>query len=528
MRRTGTAARRQNWFVGGPAIVLYIAAALFILLIAFARHYGYFRDELYYLDCAQHLDFGYVDQPPLIALVTWFAVHVFGTGLIGLRLLPALAGAGTVVLAGALAREMGGRRFAQAFAAICVAIAPITLAMSHILTMNAFEPLFWMGCAWIVLRIVNTGDQRLWIAFGVLAGIGLQNKYSMGFFAAALMVGVLLTPLRKSLAQRWIWIGGAMAFLIFLPNLIWQIRYDFPFLTLMRNIRASGRDVVLGPLEFLGQQAQIVHPLTFLLVVPAALWFLFFNSEGRRYRVLGWAWVSLLLFFMLTHGKNYYMGPGYAMMFAAGAVWFERITQRADQVREASLGGRWVRAVVTALLVVTGAIVAPLALPVLPPMTYIAYTQKLHLMPPAMEHQRNGPLGNQIYADMFGWDEMARNVAIAWHSLPEGQRQKTAIVANGYGQGGAIDFFGPKYDLPKSIGLHQSAWLWGPGNYTLRSILVMGDDIETLSRKCGKVTKLGEVSHPLSRRDEHWDILLCENDTDTPFTAIWPSLRKWD
>lgn len=514
----GGAPGRGSWFASGPAIVLYIAAALFVLLIAYARQYGYFRDELYYLACAEHIDFGYVDQPPLIALVTWLATHVFGTGLIGLRLLPAAAGAGTLVLAGALAREMGGRRFAQAFAAICVALAPITLGLSHILTMNAFEPLFWMGCAYVLLRIAKTGDQRLWIAFGVVAGIGLQNKYSMAFFGAALMLGLLLTPLRKSLAQRWIWIGGAMAFLIVLPNLIWEIRYHFPFFELMHNVRASGRDVVLNPPGFLGQQAMIMHPLTFLLVVPAGLWFLFFDREGRRYRVLGWAYVAILLFFVLTHGKNYYLAPAYAMMFAAGAVWFERITE---------LSGRGSRAALTAVLVVTGVLIVPMSLPVLSPAHYIAYTRKLHLAPPSFEHQMNGPLGNQIFADMFGWDEMARNVAIAWHSLPPGQRERTAIVANGYGQSGAIDFFGPKYDLPKSIGVHQSYWLWGPGDYTLRSILVMGDRYEVLASKCGKVTKLGEVSHPLSRRDEHWDILLCENNTDAPFTTIWPKLKKW-
>ena len=305
---------RAWWFV--PAIVAVIYFALHMIT---ATRYGYFRDALYYLACSEHLDWGYVDQPPLIALLAWVARHTFGTSLRALLLWPALAGCGRILLIAAFARELGAKKFGISLAAVLAAIPAVWIALDHQFAMNAFEALFWTGCAFVLLRMIRTGDVKLWIAFGAIGGLGLENKYSMGFFAAALLLGLLLTPQRKLLWTPWLLAGGGVALLIFLPNLLWNIHHHWPFLELMRNIRASGRDIALPPLKYLGQQALMMAPQS-LPYWLAGLGFYFFSRRAAAYRVFGWAFVLTIGFFMAMHGKkDYYSAPAYSMVLAATA-----------------------------------------------------------------------------------------------------------------------------------------------------------------------------------------------------------------
>jgi 4-amino-4-deoxy-L-arabinose transferase-like glycosyltransferase len=317
--------RSSKRWTSGPAIVLYLAAAKLLVHLLTANRYGIFRDELYYLACAEHLDWGYVDQPPLIAVIAFIARRVFGDSLVGLRLLPAIAGAVLVWLTGKTTREMGGGRFAQALAALAVIAVPIYLVFHHWLTMNAFEPFIWMGAVWCVMRAINTDDAKYWLSFGVIVGLGLETKYSVVFFAFSIVVGLVLTEHRRFLKSTWIWLGALAAFLIFLPNLLWLVKHDFPFLELMRNIRESGRDVARGPIAFIADQAMIMNPLLFPLWVGGLVW-LFFGREGRRYRIFSWSYLVMLISFIVMKGKNYYLAPAYPILFAAGAVAFERIT----------------------------------------------------------------------------------------------------------------------------------------------------------------------------------------------------------
>ena len=254
-----------------------VIAAIKLLLHLYAgRHYGYFVDELYYLACSRHLDWGYVDQPPLIAVITWVARFLLGQSLPAIRFFPAVAGAAEVALTALIARELGGGRFAQVLSATSVLVAPGILGGDSLLTMNAFEPLFWMGCAYLVVRIIKTGNQRLWVCFGVIAGVGVENKYSMAMFAAGLVLGLLLASEWRLLANHWVWIGGAIALLIFVPNLLWNIQHHFPFLELQANIRRSGRNVPLGSVKFLVEEILTLHPLT-LPIWLGGLWFFFFT-----------------------------------------------------------------------------------------------------------------------------------------------------------------------------------------------------------------------------------------------------------
>jgi hypothetical protein len=549
----------SRW-TSGYAIVLYLAGAKLLLHLVTAGRYGIFRDELYYLACADHLAWGYVDQPPLIAFLAWFARHVFGSSLLGLRLLPAIAGAALVWLTGRFTAEMGGGRFAQALAALAVLVAPMFLVFHHWLTMNAFEPLIWMGAAWCVVRAINTQKAGHWLWFGILIGLGLETKYTVVFFAFGIVVGLLLTPHRRFLKSRWIWLGAVAAVLIFLPNLLWLIRHDFPFLELMRNIRESGRDVARSPLAFIGDQAVIMNPILFPLWAGGLVWlFVGRNTEGGkgegvtgneerdgstrreahrptasadsssgRYRIFGWAYVVMLVTFIVLKSKNYYLAPVYPILFAAGAIAFERITTSPFPFSHSPLRplAPYLRAIYVALMIIASVALAPLSAPILSPEAFIRYQEMLGFEPPKAENQNTGPLP-QHFADEFGWEEMAREVAKVYNSLSPEERAQTAIFANSYGQAGAIDFFGEKYGLPKAISNHQNYWYWGPRHYTGTIVIVLGSDGEGDREHFKTVEEVGHTYHPYSRRDEHFPILLCRG-LNQDFHTLWPGIKKWN
>jgi hypothetical protein len=496
------------------AAVLSLAAAKLVFHLLTATRYGIFRDEMYYFACSEHLSWGYVDQPPLIAFLIWIVRHTLGSSLFALRLLPALAGAALVWLTAKLAREMGGGRFAQSLSALAILPVPIYLILHHWMTMNAFEPLIWMGCIFCVLRAINSGEPRYWFWFGVIAGVGFEAKYSIVFLLLGVLAGVLATPERRALKSRWLWLGVLAAFLIFLPNFIWLVRHNFPFLELMHNIRMTSRDVARGPLSFIADQANIIHPIFFPLWATGLLWLLF-GRQGR-YRVLGVTYVVMLALFIGLKGKNYYLAPIYPMLLAGGAVAFEQGTK---------LRWKWTRMIYVLLVVVTGALLAPISAPILPPETYLRYQKALHLEPPKAENQPTGALP-QYFADEFGWEDMVREVARIYNGLSPDERARTAIFANSYGQAGAIDYFGPKYGLPKAVSGHQSYWFWGPRNYTGDIVIVLGSDGSGDREHFHSVEVAGRAYNPWSRLDERYYIFLCRG-LKWDLREIWPKLKHW-
>jgi hypothetical protein len=509
--------RRPSPFLSGTAIVLYVAFVRIVLYFIAGPNYGYFRDELYYLACGEHPAWGYVDQPPLIGWLAWLLEHTIGTSVWALRLLPALAGVGTIILAGQLARELGGRRWAMFLASLAVLVAPVSLALSHLFTMNAFDPLLWTALAWLIVRIAQGGDQRLWLAVGVLAGVTILNKYAVIFWLLGVVVGLCLTTMRQSFRQRWFWFGCVLATVIALPNFLWQWWHQFPFLQLMHNVRGSGRDVVLGPLAYLRAQAEMLGFVAALLVLFAVLFF--FSKQGVQSRVFGWAYLAFLAQMVFLHGKGYYVAPVYPMMFAAGAVWIERATPRKRWI--------WVKPALAVAMTVVSGIYAPTLLPILSVPSFLAYEHKMGIEQQKFEHGRQGVLP-QLYADMFGWEGMAQRVAAYYHSLSPEEQRKTAIFANNYGEGGAIDFFGPKYGLPKAIGGHQNYWIWGPREYTGESLIVLGEgDESNMQTKCASYSIIGTTKDPLNRPSEWLPIYHC-HELKVNFQTQWSELKRWE
>jgi len=506
---------------GLAMVVVWIAAVKLAVHLYAGHNYGYFVDELYYLACGRHLAWGYVDQPPLIALAAAITRVLFGESLPAIRFLPAVAGAANVLLTGFIARELGGRRFAQGIAALAVLVAPGFLATDNLLSMNAFEPFFWMGCAYIFIRIVRTGNQKLWLWFGLLAGIGLENKHSMLIFGCGIVVGLLATPERRQFRSPWLWIAALLAFLIFLPNLLWNVQHHFPFLELQANIRRAHRNVDLPPLAFIGQEILAMFPLT-LPIWLAGIWYYLFSKKGKPFRALGWAWLITMAAIMIMNPRVYYVWPAFPMLFAAGGVLWEAWLAATP----AAPRPQWVKPAWIALTILTGAVFAPFAIPVLPVETYIRYSQALGIQPPKIETHKLGPLP-QVYADQFGWEEMVAAVAKVYNSLPPEVRPKTAIFGQNYGQAGAVDLFGPKYTLPPAISGHQTYFLWGPRDYTGESVIVMQGRQADLEGKFATVEKVARVEHPYSMPYEHFDIFYCRG-LKWPLKDVWPKVKNWD
>jgi len=519
----------------GQAIILYIATGAFLLHLLTSTRYGIFRDEMYYLACSYRMAWGYVDHPPFTVFMAWIGRHLLGESLPAVRLLPELAGAALVWLTGTMAREMGGGRFAQATAALAVIVAPMSLVMAGVLSDNVYEQLIWMGCAFLVIRAINTGNERYWLWFGVLAGVGFQNKYSIVFLLLGILVGVVLTPDRKVLKSRYLWMGVLACAVIAMPNLIWQIRHHFPFLELIHNIRMNGRDVERGPLAFILDQILIMNPIVAPLWIGGAIWLLV-GGKGKRYRVLGWCFLVVMGTLMAMKAKNYYVTPVYPMLFAAGAIGFESLTALslgyaagapADGVRRVrNIPVYWLRYVYMILVLVGGALLAPFCVPVLSPENFLKYESKLGLKPPEFEHQENGPLP-QWYADEFGWEEMVREVARVYHSLPPDEQKRTAIFSNGWGEAAAVDYFGPRFGLPRAISKHNSYWVWGPNGYDGSTMIILRSSGRNEPKMFRTVEDVGSVGHPYARRDEYFHIFLCRR-LKVDLRTAWPSLKQFD
>src|SRR5438874_4266222 len=304
---------RQSFLSGTMLLIWLIALAKLVFHIYFNNRYGYFRDEFDYIACGDHLGWGYVDQPSLVPFLIHISLALLGDSLRAIRFIPALASSLLVVQTALIARELGGKRYALLLSAITAVIAPQYLSNGSLLGTNCLEPNLWMGCAYFVILAIKRSDSRYWLWFGVVAGIGLEEKYSIALFGFGVVVGLLLTEQRRVFLSKWIWLGGLAAFLIFLPNLLWNIHYHWPFLQLMRGIRAEHRDVVLPAGQYFLQQTLLVNPLTAPIWITGLI-ALLFSSVLRPYRVLGWSYLVCYSVFFVLHGMNYSLAPIYPML----------------------------------------------------------------------------------------------------------------------------------------------------------------------------------------------------------------------
>jgi Dolichyl-phosphate-mannose-protein mannosyltransferase len=485
--------------------VIWVGGAVFAVLMALSGRYGFSHDELYFLACAQHLQASYVDQPVLTPLLAWVSLKLFGLSLPGLRLWPALAAWATVVIAGLTAREFGGSRRAQLLAAVGTATMPVLLAADHLAGPTGYDLLAWAGLALIAARIGRTGEVRWWLAGGVVLGLGLANKHSVGLFAAALLAGALLSGGRRLVANRWFAAGAVIAAAFTIPDIWWQAGHQWATIAMARAL--SQENGGLGNIAT-WVISQLFITLALVCVWAAGLRWLW-RSRRPVWRGLVWAYGLLFVFFAFTTGaKIYYLAGAYIYLLAAGAVAVDGwLAARPGRLRTLLLA-----------TAVTAAAALPLTLPVLPAAD-IGWTRKV-----------NPPL-----AESIGWPQLASTVRTVWDSLPPAQRASAVIFTSDYGEASALNVLGRGIGLPDAVSGHNTYWWWGPGNPHATTVVAVmpgprdgGGGAAYLRQFFTSVRAVAALSNPYHIHNGNYGghVYLCTGPRH-PWGQMWPQLRSY-
>ncbi|HJR80572.1 MAG TPA: glycosyltransferase family 39 protein [Anaerolineales bacterium] len=490
-------------------VLILLALGKFILHLVTNDQYGFHRDELATLDDARFLAWGYVSYPPLTPFLARIQLELFGTSLVGFRILSSLAQSIALVIAGLMAHELGGSRRAQVVAAIAVAIAPMSLISGALFQYVSFDYLWWVLIAYLMIRLLKSGDSRWWLAIGAVIGIGMLTKYTILYLVAGLALGILLTGHRRDLRSPWLWGGAAVSLLLFLPNLIWQIRHDFVSLEFLFNIHA--RDIAIGRTEgFLPEQFIVSANVFTIPFWIAGLYFYFFKPEGSRYRPLGWMYVIPFLLFLITEGRSYYLAPAYPMLIAAGAVLWEGWLQRLAAGRSRLvLTSTWIG------LTLGAAMGIALMLPVAP-----VGSGWWNIMSEVHDN----------FVEQIGWVELTESVAEIYAGLPAAERARAGILTANYGEAGAINLYGPTYSLPRAISGVNSYWLRGYGNPPPETLVVLGFDRESVNGLFRSCEVAGQVTNRFGVENEetsfHPDVFLCRQPRYS-WPELWEMLRSF-
>jgi len=475
-----------------PSGVWVSAAGAVALLLAVSGRYGFHRDELYFIVAGRRLDWGFVDQPPLTPALARVSESVLGLSPTAIRVLPALA-VGLVSLVTALmARRFGAGRGGQVFAAFTSGFTGVLLGVGHLLSTAVFDYALWtLGLCFFVM-ILDGADPRWWLALGATIGVGMQNKYTIGFFAVALLLGLLVTDRRSLLASPYPWLGVVCAVVIALPNLIWQAANGWPQLEMADALRARGD----GPAAFVLQQPLLASPP---LAIPAVagLWWLVRSIDARRWRPIPMAYAVLFLAFLLTGGKAYYLAPMFSVLLAAGGVWFQKLTA----------GWRRSMKVVVALGAVGSVVVA---LPVLP-------------IERAGTFDATGEVGETV-----GWPLLIHDIQSVHASIPPEQRENVLIFTSSYGEAGAVDVLGPEAGLPAAASGHNNYWLWGPPPEH-GPIIAIGNVTPLLSAICPDLAEVAVLGNPYGIENEvaGKPVLLCL-EPGGQLADIWDEARRYN
>ena len=498
------------------AILFYLSLFKLILLIVFAGNYGIFRDEYYYIEISKRLAWGYVDVQPLSEVILSVSRALFGDSIFGIRVFSYLAGSVIVFISGLIARELNGSKFAQIFTAFLVIFSGVVLGTSSYFSMNSFDILLSALMFYFLIRLINTNNAKLWLVIGLLFGLGLQNKLTFLFLGFGLAVGLMLTQNREYLKSKEIWIGAAIAFIIFLPNIIWQIVNNFPTLEFMRNASAY-KNKPMSLIEFTLNSLLELNP-GYSLFVLTGIYFLFFNQQGKVYSIIGWIYISVFLVFIFNNGKPYYMGVLYPVILAAGVI-------GADYLIENYLRP-FVRTVLVILVIPSVFIVTPFAVPVLNVESFIKYSETLGIKPESGERSELGKLP-QFYADRFGWEEMVQKVASAYNMLSKEERKEALIFGQNYGEAGAANFYRKKYNLPQAISSHNNFWIWGyPKDYKGDILIIIGSNYEDNSEFFEDVQLVENHSNKYGMSYENVGIFICRKPK-MPIKEFWEKIKNF-
>lgn len=475
-----------------PPAVWLVGVSIVALLLVVSPRYGFHRDELYFVVAGRNLDWGFVDQPPLTPLVARASEVVLGTTPTALRALPALAVGLVAVIAASMARRFGAGKGGQVFAALTAGLCGVLLGEGHLLSTAVFDFLLWAVALWLLALILDGANPLLWLGIGTVIGVGIQNKHTIAFLAVGILVGLLATTRRRLLASPWPWLGVAIAAAIALPNLIWQAQNGWPQLEMAEALRARSE----GPLAFLLYQPLL---LCVTLVIPAiaGLWWLARSDVARRWRPIPVVFLFLALLFLATGAKPYYIAPMYAVLLAAGGLWFDGLSANAK---------RWM-GIAAALGISVGMLIA---LPLMP----IDKAGTLDL---------TGELGETV-----GWPSLIDQVAAAQRAIPASTRQDAIVFTGSYGEAGAVDVLGPNAGLPPAASGHNNYWLWGPPDHH-GPIIGVGHVDQALDQICPDLQRVATLGNPYHVDNEvlGQPLWLC-TEPSGQLADIWDQVRHFN
>jgi 4-amino-4-deoxy-L-arabinose transferase-like glycosyltransferase len=500
----------------GAGIPAAAALAAFLIHLIGNPHYGFFRDELYLIVCGQHPQWGYVDQPAMAPLLA-AASQVPGPSLVLLRAIPAYFAAAGVFVSCRLAVEFGGAAFAQVLTALSVFLAPVLMDFGMKVSPDMVGLWLWPLAVLYVVRLTRGAHPGWWVAAGAAAGLAMHGKYTVAFFLVSLLAGLMLTRMRSVLYSRWFVLGCLTCVLIAMPSILWQAHNDFPQLQLLRNVQ-HGKNASVGPLTYAIQQLVLTG------VVLAAVWLagLAWVVSKPGLRFLGYAYAVLMALMLVFHAKHYYPANAYPYLFAAGGVAIELWTR----------GRRLARASILAGVTITGVLMAPLVMPVLPEARMAAYTEwllgslGLNSKTMATDTRPQSRLSSD-WAGMHGWPELAATVAQVYWSLPETDRQRAVIAAQNYGEAAAIDFLGRQYGLPGAISGHNQYYLWGPRGYSGEVTICVGGDCGASAQLFERCEHAATFTAPWVQPDEDGlPITVCRG-IRKPLAEIWPGFKMY-
>ncbi|MCB9135781.1 MAG: glycosyltransferase family 39 protein [Anaerolineales bacterium] len=483
--------------------LLLLAAAKLVLHLLTNHNYGFHRDELAMLYDARHLAWGYAAYPPITPFLGHLELALFGPSLVGFRFLSALAQAIVMVLAGLIAKELGGSRRAQALAALGAGIGILTLIQGALFQYVAFDFLWVVLLAYFTLRLLKTDNPRWWIGMGITIGLGMMTRYTMAVHIVGLILAVLLTPARKYLKSPWLWAGAAIAFVIFLPNLIWQLQNGFISLEFQRVIHA--RDIAIGRASgFLPEQFLMPNPF----MLPFWVGGLIFYLRDARYRALGYLSLLPVILFFLLQGRGYYPAPVYVSLIAAGMNMFDsKLSTLPHKSARRSLIQNSI--FISLGLIIAGALTLPLA-PINSPWWNL--TAKVH----------------DNFTEEIGWPDLTEQVAAVYHALPPEEQPRTAVLAGNYGEAGAFALYGTDYGLPSLISPANSFWFQGPPTEDLDIVIVVGYRQETAEAYFLSCKPAGHITNAYEIPNEEYggEILLCKG-LRYPWMEMWGKMQRF-
>lgn len=498
-----------------PAVALALAVITGHMLVA--GNYGYFRDELYYLVAGLRLAPGYVDFPLMMGLLSALTNLVAHDNLIAIHVIPALAAGALVVVTALMARALGGGRFAQTLAALGSAANLVFLATGSIFSMDILDALWWALGAYVLILLIRRDDPRLWLAFGLVAGVGLTTKLTMLYFGLAVVIGALLTSRRRDFRTRWPWLGGLIALAGLAPYILWNAANGWPTLAFWHNYGGRGS----GPVGFFTDQLFAMNLLSLPLVIAGLLYY-FRGAAGKPWRMLGWGFVFLYVIFTLINAKSYFLAPAYPMLYAAGGV---RLSWAFERPR-----WRWARPVYPAAIALMGIALAPLVMPILEPATYVANYGWLTGTANNAAGQSQALLPQPL-GDRFGWETLTADVTHVYRSLPPDERAQACVFTQNYGEASALVLLAKPGQLPPVISSHNNYWLWGPSSCSGAVLISVNYTQADMEKSYASVVPAGALRCDYCQPSENFaPIFIC---TQPRFRAgslhdIWKNARHFD